>query len=482
MKTTSLPQTALAVVVAWSLAAILSPSAQASLIGQWKFDEGSGVTATDSAGSNNGTINGATYIAGQIGSGALQFIGTDTNDYVVVEGAGTPLELADSNYTIAWWQRWHGPNPSAMFGSTPVQRVINMDDNADHSGGYSIYLGGGVDGDGTLILAHDNGIDQSWNTGFIATTNWQHIAVVFNGTNRTVYVDGYAFASRPTAGNLVTDSDDSLVFGAYPLADGTFGQFYNGDLDDIRIYNNALSAEEVRALIPGTPTPRITITQQPSGTTVRTNAVVTFTVAAYVTGMPPDGLAYQWQKDGVDIAGATDASYIIPQATTADRGHYRVVVSQAGASQTSGDAELKVIGSADEAMIAHWTFDEGSGTTAIDSVGGFNGTLVGGVSYIPGRIGSGALQFDGIDGHVEVGGTNTVLELVGTPYTISWWAKAESGVRMITMDDGEDYSGGYSLMAFFGGVFGWTHNSNNKPQNWQPGYVPTDEWQMLTIN
>lgn len=91
-----------------------------------------------------------------------------------------------------------------------------------------------------------------------------------------------------------------------------------------------------------TPTPTITpptITSQPSNKTASLGQNVTFTVRA--TGTAP--LLYQWQKNGVDIPGASQASYVTPPATEADNGSlFRVTVSNAGGSVTSNQATLSV--------------------------------------------------------------------------------------------------------------------------------------------
>lgn len=81
------------------------------------------------------------------------------------------------------------------------------------------------------------------------------------------------------------------------------------------------------------------ITTQPAAQSVTEPATATFTVAA--SGTAP--LAYQWRKDGTNIAGATSASYTTPATTTADSGAaYTVVVSNAAGSVTSAAATLTV--------------------------------------------------------------------------------------------------------------------------------------------
>src|SRR5258708_5568712 len=81
------------------------------------------------------------------------------------------------------------------------------------------------------------------------------------------------------------------------------------------------------------------ITAQPVGQTVTAGQTASFAVTA--TGTAP--LSYQWQKSGVDIAGATSSSYSTPATTTADNGAtFRVVVSNTAGSATSAAATLTV--------------------------------------------------------------------------------------------------------------------------------------------
>ena len=80
------------------------------------------------------------------------------------------------------------------------------------------------------------------------------------------------------------------------------------------------------------------ITVHPVSQTVCAGSSVTFTVSA--TGTAP--LSYQWRKNGVNISGATSASYTITSAATGDAGSYTCVVSNSGGSATSNAATLTV--------------------------------------------------------------------------------------------------------------------------------------------
>ena len=81
------------------------------------------------------------------------------------------------------------------------------------------------------------------------------------------------------------------------------------------------------------------ITTQPASTTIPTGQSVTFSVKAL--GSTP--FTYQWQKNGVDIAGAKSATYTITNAVEAHSGKYRVIVSNSAGSTPSNEATLTVI-------------------------------------------------------------------------------------------------------------------------------------------
>lgn len=223
----------------FSIAVLVAVSAKGDLVGRWSFDEGSGTTATDSSGSGySGTITGAAYVAGQVGSGALSFDGLD--DHVDV-GYHAPLALAGSNYTVAWWMNRSTDVTTANF------RIINMDDGSDQSGGYSFLLGGG----NSLALSHANGSNNQVNTGYAPPQNaWAHVAVVYGGLGigRTLYVDGFPLANYDINGTpILDDGDDPLWFGGMPV----HGQYWAGTLDDIQIYNQALTEAEVGIVMSG---------------------------------------------------------------------------------------------------------------------------------------------------------------------------------------------------------------------------------------
>ncbi|MFV1995363.1 MAG: immunoglobulin-like domain-containing protein, partial [Verrucomicrobiales bacterium] len=82
----------------------------------------------------------------------------------------------------------------------------------------------------------------------------------------------------------------------------------------------------------------VSITTQPLGQTLVPGNAAVFNVTAAATG----AVSYQWQKDGMDIPGANDSSFTIPDAQIQDAGIYSAVVTSGSASATSLDATLSI--------------------------------------------------------------------------------------------------------------------------------------------
>jgi hypothetical protein len=128
----------------------------------------------------------------------------------------------------------------------------------------------------------------------------------------------------------------------YTLASATLAD--SGVQFRVVVTNAAGSATSNAVVLTVNPAPTApSITGQPVGTTVTAGTPATFSVAADGTGP----LSYQWQRDGVDIAGATAATYSLPAPGLADTGAtFRAKVSNNAGTLTSGEALLTVVADA----------------------------------------------------------------------------------------------------------------------------------------
>jgi hypothetical protein len=178
-------------------------------------------------------------------------------------------------------------------------------------------------------------------TSPVTTNVWYHLAGVRGSNYISIYFNGKLEAQTPV--NFPQD------YGNYPLYFGTSGQaFYdrrlNGVIDEVALYNRALSAEEIATLYTvGAAgkckgTNGVTILQQPQSQTVPLGTNATLWVSA--TGPTP--LSYQWQFNEAAIAGATSTALTLTNVQTTSSGNYRVVVSDPAGSVVSAVAVLTV--------------------------------------------------------------------------------------------------------------------------------------------
>jgi Bacterial Ig domain/Immunoglobulin domain len=143
--------------------------------------------------------------------------------------------------------------------------------------------------------------------------------------------------SQPANGTVGLSTNGSSFIATYYPAAGFTGvdtftfAAYNG-------YNNSSLATATVTVSSGPGSVPPTITTQPASRTVNAGANVTFSIVA--TGTAP--LSYQWQKNSVNISGATGSSLTLTAVTTASAGSYRVIVSNSAGSVTSAAATLTV--------------------------------------------------------------------------------------------------------------------------------------------
>lgn len=202
----------------------------AGIVGFWKFDDGLGGTAADSSGNNyTGTlINGPTWTAGKF-VGALSFDGN--NDYVSIPST---FDVAALPFTISAWV-----NPTNY---NDWRTIIGKRDTIDTSDmRFDLIL---FSGTGNVFLEQPG---SSINFSYIPPLSaWTHLVVVAQSSGTQLYVNGVL---NQTLGvfSLGTDSAAQVRIGMN--ADGP--DVFLGALDDIRVYNSALSAADVQKLYNG---------------------------------------------------------------------------------------------------------------------------------------------------------------------------------------------------------------------------------------
>ena len=294
---------ALAAPVTWTMTTSAAPPPPgSSLVAAYGFNEGAGTTVADSSGNNNnGTLSNATWAtAGKFGK-ALSFNGT--NAFVSIPDS-TSLHLTTGMTLEAW------VNPATLgavwrtviLKERPSDLVWGLYANSS-SGKPEADLASPAD---TLL----NGVSA------LPLNAWSHLAATYDGANLRLYVNGTQVSSKAVTGTLTT-STGLLKIGGNAI----WGEFFNGMIDEVRIYNRALSATELQADMttaigatgpPDTTPPTVSITAPAAGATLSGSTTVTGTAADNV-GV----VGVQFKVDGQAIGTEdTTAPYSVGWDTT----------------------------------------------------------------------------------------------------------------------------------------------------------------------
>jgi hypothetical protein len=205
---------------------------QIGLLSWWKFDEGEGPIAYDSSGDNDGFIFGPTWTMGKI-DGALSFDGV--NDYVKI--ADTVKYYLQTSYTVSAWIKTN----TIVSNNVIAAYRHNVDANPvlfqlDH-----------FNEDIRLTVRDDaHNAAQAVYLNVLTTITWYHIAGIRNGNDVNVYVNGNS--GIPGSETLGAINPDNLKIGALRFAGNPTSNYFDGIIDDVRIYDRALTAGEIEQL------------------------------------------------------------------------------------------------------------------------------------------------------------------------------------------------------------------------------------------
>jgi hypothetical protein len=201
-------------------------------IAWWKLDDGSGLTAVDSIGANDGTLsggmNGSEWTTGQF-DGALSF---GAGNYV---NCGADASLTTPQFTIAFWM-----NADYAQASCVVDKLPDVMDSYGWSmktraaeGPNAIWFRVGSEAGGSDTL-DVYGPADSYTPG-----TWVHVAGTYNGTDIILYLDGVNSGATPFPGKAIDASTVELWLAMAARGGGV--EPFAGDLDDVQLFNVALS-------------------------------------------------------------------------------------------------------------------------------------------------------------------------------------------------------------------------------------------------
>jgi hypothetical protein len=365
--------------------------------------------ATDPVGNNSGTLTGnTTFGSGFIGQA---FLLDGTGSGVII---GNPTNLQLQNFTIESWVKRASSSTIGLSG--PLGFIFSYG-----GGGYGLAIGN----DGTLMLTRV-GVDAVTSPPFVTDTNWHHVVVTKVSSLVNFFVDGVQFQTGAY--------DPGFAFttkAAIGAISDTGGDGFLGAIDELSIYNRALTSDEIQTLYflkaIGKCAPPLApfIVTQPTNQTVFAGNIATFSVTAGGSRF----LSYQWNFNDSPITGATQSNLILTNVQTPQAGLYAVTVSNAVGTVVSSNAVLTVrqpppCAVAPPGLVSWWA---GEGD-ARDSVGGNNGTIGGNTSFAPGLVGQ-AFVFDGTGTGIRIGNPAN-LQLQN--FTIEGWIRrgSSSGVSL----------------------------------------------------
>jgi len=230
----------LLILVAFSVLLLVplgSQNAFAALVSNWEAEG----DYTDSVDGNNGTPTnenaGSEFTTGKIGQG---FDLDGNNDYVLI-GDKANLEFGTGDFSVAAWVK------TSFIGGTFGDFIISKISTGTDAQ-YSLQYRAGTDGTATFFVqrSSDGDIAIANSPCSIADGQFHHLVGVRQGTTAMLYLNGILVGTGNSINLITSDSSNAVVIGG--RVGTTNDPYFNGIIDDVRIFDHALSAQEVQAL------------------------------------------------------------------------------------------------------------------------------------------------------------------------------------------------------------------------------------------
>ncbi len=220
---------------------VITEPAYPNLVSRWMLDETEGAIAHDSAGGHNGTVTGALWETGILNGG----IDLDGDQDYVDFGDIDEFEFGDSNFSISAWfykkgtHNWNDSDPSNGM----IVSKYNWGSNSRQW-----YLSHNSDGN-LVFYTNPTGSSDHENLVSTYTCNsgqWFHVVAVRKGSTKSLYINS-VFDVNGTTEGVVTGKTAHVLIGCIQDPSHRY-QFFNGIIDDVRIYNKALSADDINEI------------------------------------------------------------------------------------------------------------------------------------------------------------------------------------------------------------------------------------------
>ena len=395
--------------------------------------------AEDASGNgNNGTVYGATLSTNYLGSQSNAYF-FDGSSYIQIPNSASLYQPTKSLTISVWVNQTDWSQSGQNFYCAVIGKRTTADFNAltpEWGLSFARFPGLGYSEIGSVDGAISSLPYDHFNTVFM--NRWTQFAVVYDLPQVTFFTNGVKWATSDAGISAFRRNDQGVEIGRNA---GGYVSYCKGLLDDIRIYNRALSPNEVAQLYVSEAPALPTITQQPVAQVVNLGDVVTFEVRATNTVAP----TYQWQKDGLTLPGATGSALTFTNVQPPRIGDYTVVVGNSSGSVTSSVASLSIsnVNSALwKNLLAYYPFDG----NAKDGSGNENNGNATNVRFRSNRFAQAgsAADFSSGDAFVEC---PTISGMPYFPVTYSVWFKLDSFPLPSELNPGY---GGYGAMTLLG--------------------------------
>ena len=306
-------------------------------VGYWRLGDAAGSATAVNSGSLGSTGNGT--IIKNVTFGLPGALKGDANTAANLDGAQAKIDVPFTTalntpaFTIEAWAKVAGD-------STGYRSPLASRDDSPQKGFIFYATPGNI-----WQFWTGTGVQVGWNTlsgPAVESDAWAHLVGVYDGTNKLFYVNGVLVGANRSA--FTPNGARVLRIGGSATESAVGDFFFNGDLDEVAVYTKVLGADRVVAHFTagsGTaPDPSIAPAFATQPATLNRFKGETAAFTALATGSLP--LKFQWQKNGIDIAGATISTLVLSDLQPAAGGGYTVVVSNSAGSVTSDAAVLAV--------------------------------------------------------------------------------------------------------------------------------------------
>ena len=306
------------------------------LVGWWPFNGNANDDNDESGNGNNGTVNGATLTSDRFGNVGKAYSFDGVNDYIQTSN----ISFANGgDFSISIWI-----NLSEAYANGSPQHYV-FANNVTAGGPYL----------NTDINQSQFGCIEVYTN--ISINNWHHLVGVKSGTNYNLYIDNVVVG-------LNTNCNTNFING-YPIYFGNSSvntEFTHGTLDDIAIYNRALTQQEITALYQAPPPCTLSITSQPTNQSSTTGSNASFNVGVTATYCN-NPTTYQWQTNTgfgwqtLQLAGQytgvnTSTLHVSNVGSTNTNQLFRCLIQNGTLADTTQTATLSVVNTGNTTLSA----------------------------------------------------------------------------------------------------------------------------------